>query len=72
MEDDGVNFSWNDDDGAVVVQHQDAIAVYSNPRGDVVIRRQHRWDEDEDTVIVITRSQAPAVIKAIEKVLAEE
>jgi hypothetical protein len=36
MNDDNEGFSWRD---AVVVLHQDAVAIYSNPHGDLVIGR---------------------------------
>jgi len=39
MSDDSQDFSWRDTD-AVVVRQQDAIAVYSNPDGDLLIRRR--------------------------------
>ncbi|MDI3564213.1 hypothetical protein [Bradyrhizobium sp. Arg816] len=47
MNDDNEDFSWRDTD-AVAVRQQDAIAVYSNPDGDLVIRRRRAWDEDDD------------------------
>jgi hypothetical protein len=47
MSDDSEDFSWRDTD-AVAVRQQDAIAVYSNPDGDLVIRRRQAWDENED------------------------
>lgn len=37
-------FDWGDKE-SVVVKSQDAIAVYPNPDGDIVIRRQQSWQE---------------------------
>jgi hypothetical protein len=62
------DFSWRETD-AVVVRQQDASAVYSNPDGDLVIRRRRSWDEDEDVWIVVAQTQIRTVIGAMEKVL---
>jgi hypothetical protein len=70
MNDDNEDFSWRDTD-AVVVRQQDAIAVYSNPDGDLVIRRRRAWDEDDDVWIVVAQTQIRTVIDAMEKVLKE-
>ncbi len=70
MSDDSQDFSWRDAD-AVVVRQQDAIAVYSNPDGDLVIRRRQAWNEDEDVWIVVAQAQIRTVIDAMEKVLTE-
>ena len=68
MNDDNEDFSWRETD-AVVVRQQDAIAVYSNPDGDLVIRRRQAWDEDGDVWIVVAQTQIRTVIDAMEKVL---
>ncbi|SCB48369.1 hypothetical protein GA0061098_101325 [Bradyrhizobium shewense] len=70
MNDDSADFSWRDIE-AVVVRQQDAIAVYSNPDGDLVIRRRRAWDEDDDVWIVVAQTQIRTVIDAMEKVLTE-
>jgi hypothetical protein len=70
MADNGADFSWSNTE-SVVVRQQDAIAVYGNPDGDMVIRRQRDWNEDDDAWIVIARDQVRTVMKAMEKVLAD-
>jgi hypothetical protein len=70
MNDDNDDFSWRETD-AVVVRQQDAIAVYSNPDGDLVIRRRRAWDEDNDVWIVVAQTQIRTVIDAMERVLKE-
>ena len=59
------------DTDAVVVRQQDAIAVYSNSDGDLVIRRRRAWDEDDDVWIVVAQTQIRTVIDAMERVLKE-
>ena len=60
------DFKWHDAESkeSVVVPSVDAIAVYSNPDGDVVIRQESRMGE-EDSVIVIPRSMIEHVIGAL-------
>jgi hypothetical protein len=70
MSDDSADFSWRETD-AVVVRQQEAIAVYCNPDGDLVIRRRQAWDENEDVWIVVAQTQIRTVIDAMEKVLKE-
>jgi hypothetical protein len=69
-DDDSEDFKWNDTE-SVVVRQQDAIAVYPNPAGDLVIRRRQAWNEDEDVWIVISAAQVRNVIGAMERVLKE-
>jgi hypothetical protein len=59
-------FDWlsNDDKESVVVPSVQAVAVYNNGQGDVVIRQQDGMG-NEDQVIIIPRSTAKAVAKAI-------
>jgi hypothetical protein len=58
-------FDWNSDAVTVVARTQQAIAVYQNLHGAVVIREQQGWDEDADTIIVIQPEHARAVAAAI-------
>jgi len=67
---DSEDFSWQDTD-AVAVRQQDAIAIYSNPDGDLVIRRRRAWDEEDDVWIVVAQTQIRTVIDAMGKVLKE-
>lgn len=62
----GEKWSWNADDSeeSVVIARVDAVAVYQNPKGDLVIRQQHSLGED-DAVLVIPRAHVPAFIQGI-------
>ena len=51
-------FDWNpsnDTDHSIVVRHQPAIAVYTNPHDEVVIRQQDQYDESDDHFVYITK-----------------
>jgi hypothetical protein len=54
-----------------VVRQQDALDIYGNPDGNMVIRRQREWNEDDDVWVVIARDKVRTVMQAMEKVLAD-
>ncbi len=56
-------FNWSDRD-SVVVRSVDAIAVYTNPHGELVIRQQSRLGE-EDQFIVIPLERVQDLIAAL-------
>ena len=58
------DFDWNDADH-VVVPEQASIAVYLNPKGDVVIRQAGQYHPDEDTWIVFAAQHASRVADAL-------
>ena len=62
------DFDWQADD-SVVVQEQQATAVYVNDAGQIVIR-QHDYPED-DHFVVIAASSVCAVIAALQKAQAQ-
>lgn len=60
-----MEFSWNNDE-AIIVRKQDAIAVYGNPNGEIVIRQQDEYG-DEDDIIVVNAIAARALSAALVK-----
>ncbi len=58
------DFDWNSvrENGSIVQQQVERIAVYDNPNGDLVIRQERRWDEDQDVFIIIAKNNIDAVI----------
>jgi hypothetical protein len=63
-DDDSVPFSWKDTQN-IIIEHVDAVAVYSNPKGDIVIRQGNSMGED-DAVIIVPRSRAQDLIQALQ------
>ena len=62
--DEGRAWDWTDDAGDVVVPEQPAVAVYLNPKGDVVLRQ--RGDVfDDDSWIWFGSEHAIAIAGAI-------
>lgn len=64
MTDTSEQFDWFDND-SVIVPEQEAIAVYTNPKGAVVIRRMQRWDETDDQFFIIEARNAVDVAEAM-------
>lgn len=58
-------FVWTPDESAVVFKTVQAVAVYKNPYGDIVIRQQAGPLDDDDAVIVIPRDRVPALASAL-------
>lgn len=60
-------FNWSDQE-IVVVKRVDAIAVYRNPEGDIVIR-QERPLGDGDAIITVPSQYAYTMVEAIQQQL---
>jgi hypothetical protein len=58
-------FDWDAFAGEVVQHQVERVAVYENPDGNIVIRQERRWDEDDDVWIVIARAHAFATARAL-------
>lgn len=63
---DALEFSWSDDSN-IVINRKYAIAVYDNTMGDIVIRYENPFGEDD--VVIINMDDAPAIIAAMQKLL---
>lgn len=61
---DEVDFDWNDKE--TVIQQVDAVAVYINTKGNVVIRQAHGMGKD-DSIIVIPPSTVQELIFALQR-----
>jgi hypothetical protein len=59
------DFDWTDLEDDLVVPTQDAIAVYTNPKNDVVIRQAGRFDISEDHWVVLHQTHALPLARAI-------
>ena len=67
----GDKFDWFTDP-SIVVRHEPALAIYSNPQNCVVIRRDCVMEQDsEDHFIFFSPARAEAVIEGIRRVLRE-
>jgi hypothetical protein len=57
-------FSWSNPK-SVVIKRVDAIAVYKNNEGNLVIRQQARTPEQGDAVLVVPIEKAWSIIEAL-------
>jgi hypothetical protein len=58
------DFDWKAlEERCIVQQRVMRVAIYSNPSGDVVIRQERDWDEEDDPFIIIARANVPAAIE---------
>lgn len=67
MADTNNDFSWSDD-SLVVVKRVDAIAVYRNPEGDIVIRQERRGGA-EDNVVIVPGQYAYTLVESVQRLL---
>lgn len=56
---------------SLVLPRVDALAIYANSSGEIVLRQQG-MDGNDDSIIIIPKSQAQQVIDAIRDMLADK
>jgi hypothetical protein len=61
------DFSWSDE-ALIVVKRVDAIAVYKNPQGDIVIRQESRAG-DEDNIVIVPAQYAYTLVESMQRLL---
>lgn len=58
------NWQGATEKGSTIVENVEAVAIYTNPTGNIVIRQQNSMG-DEDAVIIIPRASVNAIVKAL-------
>ncbi|SDF42360.1 MULTISPECIES: hypothetical protein [unclassified Duganella] len=56
---------------SLVLPRVDALAIYANSSGEIVLRQQG-MDGNEDSIIIIPKTQAQHVVTAISEMLADK
>jgi len=69
MSDEEEDFKWDDED-TVVVKPVQAIAVYRNGFGHVVIRQERAAYQEDDPYVIVPQSELRKLIEALNKQLA--
>jgi len=68
----GDDFSWKDlDDSEMLTHGVKPTAVYFNTRGDIVVRQERDWNEDEDTVLVLPLEYAERLALRLQTLIEE-
>ena len=52
------DFDWSTENPEVIQQSVQGVAVYENTAGNIVIRQERGWDEEEDSHILLTTDAA--------------
>lgn len=67
------DWDWNSASAreSLVLPRVDALAIYANSNGEIVLRQQG-MDGNEDSIIIIPKTQAPEVVAAITSMLADK
>ena len=60
----GSNFDWSDDED-IIVEEQRSIAIYRCTNGNLIIRQERSWHEEDDTFIHVAPCHAVAVAYAL-------
>lgn len=56
---------WRDECDAIDVPPQRAVVVYRNRCGEIIIRQQAGWCDEDDAVVIITAENIPKLLAAI-------
>ena len=59
------DFDWKDVEDDILIHSVGAIAVYTNPRGDVVIRQEASMFGDDDAVVVVPIAYVESLIEKL-------
>lgn len=67
------DWDWNSASAreSLVLPRVDALAIYANNNGEIVLRQQG-MDGQEDSIIIIPKSQAQEVIDAMSAMLVDK
>jgi hypothetical protein len=62
------DFRWEPENEDIVVPEQLALAIYRNHWGQVVIRQERAWDEEEDVYVRFNVESLPKVIAKLQAI----
>jgi hypothetical protein len=61
------DFDWADPE-SIIIPSQPAVAVYFNPRGEVVIRQESQYHPDEDHFVYVGRKNLRPLIERLQQI----
>ena len=68
LSDEDFDFSWSKDLSDIVVPSQPAIAVYKNPKGEIIIRQEAIFGNDEDHWIYVQYQNLDPLIEKLKEI----
>lgn len=63
------DFDWSADNEDIVQHSVQGVAAYINAYGNITIRQERNWDEDDDTIIVLTIDSARALSEKLRELI---
>lgn len=63
------NFDWSADNEDIVQHTVQGVAAYINAHGTITIRQERGWDEDDDTIVVLTNDSARALADKLRELI---
>jgi hypothetical protein len=63
----GDDFDWSADSADVVQREVPSVAVYPNVHGQICIRQQRTWDDEEDACLIVAPYNAARIADAIRR-----
>ncbi|GAO79525.1 MULTISPECIES: hypothetical protein [unclassified Sphingopyxis] len=63
------DFEWNAENEDVVQHSVQGVAAYINAYGNITIRQERNWDEDQDTIVVLTVDSARGLAEKLKELI---
>ncbi len=63
------DFEWNADNEDIVQHSVRGVAAYINACGNITIRQERDWDEDQDMIVVLTVNSARHLAEKLKELI---
>jgi hypothetical protein len=63
------DFEWNAENEDVVQHSVQGVAAYINAYGNITIRQERNWDEEQDTIVVLTVDSARRLAEKLKELI---
>jgi hypothetical protein len=63
------DFQWDADNEDVVQHSVQGVAAYRNGYGTITVRQERNWNEDDDTIVVLTDESARRLAEKLKELI---
>ena len=63
------DFEWRAENEDVVQHSVQGVAAYINQYGNITLRQERNWDEDQDTIVVLTLESARRLAEKLKELI---
>jgi hypothetical protein len=63
------DFEWSAQNEDIVQHSVQGVAAYINQYGNITIRQERGWDEDQDTIVVLTVDSARRLAEKLKELI---